>query len=70
MNSAKRFDSNLYNFKRNIYFLHQYWEIINNRGEHSEIQVFFATKFVFDFLRIEWEKITGMCKNYNIHVWQ
>ena len=40
MNSAKRFDSNLYNFKTNIYFLHQYWEIINNRGEHSEIQVF------------------------------
>ena len=36
--------------------MHKYQEIIKNRGEHSAIQVFVATKFIFDFLRIEWEK--------------
>ena len=36
--------------------MHKYWEIINNRGEHSAIQVFVAIKFIFDFLRMEWEK--------------
>ena len=45
------------NFRRILYFIHQYWEIVNKRGvEYSDLQVTIATSFIFDILRVEWEE--------------
>ena len=45
------------NFRRTLYFIHQYWEIVNKRGvEYSDLQVTIATSFIFDILRVEWEE--------------